>query len=74
MEELEFYKAVCDIQDQYIKGLISKEELEQKLEIERRKWINSLKEKNRILDLAQKQQEQFEMLMRGIKQMNGGVI
>ena len=74
MEELEFYKAVCDIQDQYIKGLISKEELEQKLEIERRKWINSLKEKNRILDLAQKQQEQFEMLMRGVKQMNGGAI
>lgn len=74
MEELEFYKAVCNIQDQYIKGLISKEELEQKLEIERRKWINSLKEKNRSLNLAQKQQEQFVMLMRGVDQMNGGAI
>lgn len=74
MEELEFYKAVCDIQDQYIKGFISKNELEQKLEIERIKLINSLKEKTLSLNLAQKQQEQFEMLMRGVKQMNGGVI
>lgn len=74
MEELDFYKAVCDIQDQYIKGFISKEELEQKLEIERRKWIVSLKEKTLSLDFKRTQQEQFEMLMKGVRQMNGGVM
>ena len=33
---------VCNIQDQCIKGLMSKTECEQKLEIERCKYINSL--------------------------------
>lgn len=74
MEEVDFYKAVCDIQDQYIKGFISKEELEQKLEIERRKWIISLKEKILSLDIKRTQQDQFEILMKGFRQMNGGVI
>lgn len=74
MEELDFYKAVCNIQDQYIKGFISNNEFEQRLEIERRKWINSLKEKTLSLDLKRIQQEQFEILMRGVNQMNGGAI
>lgn len=37
MEELKYYQTVCQIQDDCIKGKITKEECEQKLEIERLK-------------------------------------
>lgn len=41
--ELEYYKTICYIQDRCLKGEISKSECEQKLEIERLKFIEYLK-------------------------------
>jgi hypothetical protein len=43
---LNYYQMLCQIQDDYIKGKISKEEYEQKSEIERLKFIGFLKEEN----------------------------
>ena len=42
-KETDYYKSVCDIQDKFIRGEISREEMEQKLEIERLKFIEYLK-------------------------------
>lgn len=44
--ELRYYKEICDIQSQYIKGDISKEELDSRCEIERQKYISHLNERN----------------------------
>lgn len=43
--DLRYYQAVCQIQNDYIKGKVTKEEFEQKLEIERLKQIIYLIEK-----------------------------
>lgn len=43
--ELEYYKKICDIQDRYIKGIISKTEYEQQIEIENLSYIAFLKDK-----------------------------
>ena len=42
--ELEYYKTICHIQDKFIKGEISREEMEQKLETERQNQIIYLTE------------------------------
>lgn len=44
--ELQHYKEICDIQSQYIKGNISKEEMDSRCEIERQKYISYLLEIN----------------------------
>lgn len=44
--ELQYYKETCDIQSQYIKGEISKEEMDSRCEIERQKYISHLQERN----------------------------
>lgn len=44
--ELQYYKEICDIQSQYIKGEISKEEMDSRCEIERQKYISYLHRKN----------------------------
>lgn len=44
--ELTYYKSVCYIQDEFIKGEISRGEMEQKLEIERQKFIQYLQQQN----------------------------
>lgn len=49
--ELRYYKEICDIQSQYIKGEISKEEMDSRCEIERQKYISYLHQKN--LELQQ---------------------
>ena len=38
-QETEYYKSVCYIQDKFIKGEISREEMEKKLEFERQNQI-----------------------------------
>ena len=48
-QETAYYKSVCDIQDKFIKGEISREEMEQKLEIERLKFIEYLRKRNEVL-------------------------
>lgn len=47
--ELLYLRKVCDIQNKYIKEEISKEECEQKLEIERLNYIAYLRERNERL-------------------------
>ena len=44
--ELQYYKEICNIQSQYIKGETSKEELDSRCEIERQKYISHLNERN----------------------------
>lgn len=48
--ELNYYQTVCQIQDDCIKGKIAKKECEQKLEIERLKYISYLKTQNKQLN------------------------
>ena len=55
--ELRYYQTVCQIQDDCIKGKITKEECEQKLEIERLKYISYLQMQNRQL-IAQMEHEE----------------
>ena len=44
-QETEYYKSVCYIQDKFIKGEISREEMEKKLEVERQNQIIFLTQK-----------------------------
>ena len=55
--ELAYYRVVCQIQDDCIKDKITKEECEQKLEIERLKYISYLQMQNRQL-IAQMEHEE----------------
>ena len=55
--ELRYYQTVCQIQDDCIKDKITKEECEQKLEIERLKYISYLRMQNEYL-IAQKEHEE----------------
>lgn len=55
--ELAYYRVVCQIQDDCIKDKITKEECEQKLEIERLKYISYLQMQNRQL-IAQTEHEE----------------
>lgn len=55
--ELQYYQTVCQIQDDCIKDKITKEECEQKLEIERSKYISYLQIQNRQL-IAQIEREE----------------
>jgi predicted acetyltransferase len=57
--ELNYYKAVCYIQDEFIKGEISREEMEQKLEIERLKFIEYLRKQNEALMQQTAQEKRF---------------
>ena len=55
--ELRYYQTVCQIQEDCIKEKITKEECEQKLEIERLKYISYLQMQNRQM-IAQMEQEE----------------
>ena len=55
--ELRYYQTVCQIQDDFIKDKITKEECEQKLEIERLKYISYLQMLNRQM-IAQMEHEE----------------
>ena len=55
--ELRYYQIVCQIQDDCIKEKITKEECEQKLEIERLKYISNLQMLNRQM-IAQMEHEE----------------
>lgn len=56
--ELNHYRAVCYIQDEFIKGEISREEMEQKLEIERLKFIGYLRKRNEALMISSLNEQQ----------------
>ena len=55
--ELRYYQTVCQIQDDFIKDKITKEECEQKLEIERLKYISYLQMQNKQM-IAQMEYEE----------------
>ena len=57
--ETAYYKSVCDIQDKFIKSEISREEMEQKLEIERLKFIECLRQQNEWLMKQTYQEKKF---------------
>ena len=64
--ELNHYRAVCDIQDKFIKGEISREEMEQKLEIERQKFIKYLQQQNLKLQNDNTRILQFNQLLENL--------
>ena len=57
--ELAYYKTVCDIQDKFIRGEFDRETLEQKLEIERLKFIEYLRKQNEALMQQTAQEKRF---------------
>ena len=57
--ELQYYQTVCQIQDDCIKEKITKEECEQKLEIERLKYISYLQMQNRQLNAQMEREERM---------------
>lgn len=61
--EVAFYKSVCDIQDKFIKGEISREEMEQKLEIERQNQIIFLTQKVENLKRDMEKERWFAKLI-----------
>ena len=66
--ELNHYRAVCDIQDKFIKGEISREEMEQKLEIERLKFIECLRKQNEVIMQQMDREKKFEQLIKTMQQ------
>lgn len=63
---LQYYKEICNIQNQYIKGDISKEELDSRCEIERQKYISYLNNKNLQLQRDIENQMQVTALIESI--------
>lgn len=61
--ELNHYRAVCYIQDEFIKGKISREEMEQKLEIERQNQIIFLIQKVEKLKRDMEKERWFAKLI-----------
>lgn len=63
MEELKYFQTVCQIQDDCIKEKITKEECEQKLEIERLKYISYLQMQNRQLIIQMEHEERMRKIL-----------
>ena len=61
--ELNHYREVCYIQDEFIKGKISQEEMEQKLEIERQNQIIFLTQKVEQLKRDMEKERWFAKLI-----------
>ena len=57
--ELNHYRAVCYIQDEFIKDKISREEMEQKLEIERMKFVECLRKRNEYIMQQMDREKKF---------------
>lgn len=66
--ELNHYRSVCYIQDEFIKGKISREEMEQKLEIERLKFIEYLRKQNEVIMQQMDREKKFEQLIKTMQQ------
>lgn len=64
---LRYYQTVCQIQDDYIKEKITKEECEQKLEIERLKYIYCLQTLNKQMIAQMEYEKRVENVLKEIK-------
>ena len=62
-QETEYYKSVCYIQDKFIKGEISREEMEKKLEFERQNQIIFLTQKVEKLKRVMEKERWFAKLI-----------
>ena len=62
-QETEYYKSVCYIQDKFIKGEISREEMEKKLEVERQNQIIFLTQKAEKLKRDMEKERWFAKLI-----------
>ena len=62
-DELQYYKNICDLQQQYIRGHISKEELDSKCEIERLEYISILNKKNLQIQKEIESQKRMTAIM-----------
>ena len=62
--ELNHYRAVCYTQDEFIKGKISREEMEQKLEIQRLKFIECLRKQNEYIMQQMDREKKFEQFIK----------
>ena len=67
-QETAYYKSVCDIQDKFIRGKISREEMEQKLEIERLKFIECLRKRNEYIMQQMDREKKFEDFIKSMQQ------
>ena len=68
-QETEYYKSVCYIQDKFIKGEISREEMEQKLEIQRLKFIECLRKQNEYIMQQMDREKKFEQFIKASEEM-----
>lgn len=66
-KETDYYKSVCDIQDKFIRGEISREEMEQKLEIERLKFIEYLRKQNEYIMQQMDREKKFAEFINTLK-------
>ena len=67
-QETAYYKSVCEIQDKFIKGEISREEMEQKLEIERLKFIEYLRKQNEVIMQQMDREKKFADFIKTMQQ------
>ena len=61
--ELRYYQTICQIQDDYIKGKISKKECEEKIEIERLKFISYLQIQSEQITKQIEQAEEMKKIL-----------
>lgn len=66
-QETVYYKSACDIQDKFIRGEISREEMEQKLEMERLKFIEYLRKQNEFIMQQMDLEKKFEQFIKTMK-------
>ena len=69
--ELTYLRNTCDIQDKYIKGQMTFKEMNEKLEIERCKYINSLRILKASLDEVVRQEESIKLVFEALKENYG---
>lgn len=65
-DELQYYKNICDLQQKYIIGNISKEELDSRCEIERLEYISRLNKKNLQIQKEIDSQKRMTIMMENI--------
>lgn len=61
--ELRYYQTICQIQDDYIKDKISKKECEEKIEIERLKFISYLQIQSEQITKQIEQAEEMKKIL-----------
>lgn len=66
--DLNYYRAVCYIQNEFINGEISREEMEQKLEIQRLKFIECLRKQNEYIMQQMDREKRYAEFIKTMQQ------